>query len=307
MFSVQATVAALGGVATRQQLIAAGLSGFDLTIAVGRGEVRRVRQARYVTADASFDAVAAARVGGLLAGTSAARSYGLWSGFDTRLHLSVGANSARLRTNVPPSFTGRPTGLTPDTSARRIVLHWLEGGAVPELGPECWRVPLPVCLRQVVAWCDRETAIATLDTALALLPRGLVLDAFASAPVSQREVVAECRPGSDSGYESIVRQRLGVLGIVVIQQVRIPGVGRVDGLIAGTRVVLEVDGRGYHDDPDAVEEDRRRGAELVAAGYTRVQLSSTRIRTDWAWCVRMVRGAMAQFPGAAPPLSPFRS
>lgn len=307
MQSVQAAVDVLGGVATRQQLIAAGLSGFDLTIAVKRGEVRRVRQARYVTETASFDAVAAARVGGLLAGTSAARSYGLWAGFDTRLHLSVGANSARLRTNVPPSFTGRPIELTPDTSGRRIVLHWLKAGAVPELGPECWRVPLLVCLRQVVAWCDRETALATLDTALAFIPRGLLLDAFAAAPVPQREVVDECCPGSDSGYESIVRQRLGAIGIVVVQQVRIDGVGRVDGLIAGTRVVLEVDGRGYHDDPAAVEEDRRRGAELVARGYTRVQLSSTRIRTDWAWCVRMVRGAMAQFPAATRSLSQFRS
>jgi len=307
MHSVQATVAALGGVATRQQLLAAGLSGFDLTIAVKRGEVRRVRQARYVTDNASFDAVAAARVGGLLAGTSAARSYGLWSGFDTRLHISVGANSARLRTNVPPSFTGRPIELTPDTSGRRIVLHWLEAGAVPELAPECWRVSLPVCLRQVIAWCDRETAIATLDTALALVPRDLLRTAFAAAPVSHREIVAECRPGSDSGYESIVRQRLGAIGIVVLQQVRIARVGRVDGLIAGTRVVLEVDGRGYHDDPAAVEEDRRRGAELVAQGYTRVQLSSTRITADWMWCIRMVRGAMAQFPAAPPALSLFRS
>jgi len=299
MQSVQATVMALGGVATRQQLIAAGLSGFDLTIAVKRGEVRRVRQARYVTDGASFDAVAAARVGGLLAGTSAVRSYGLWSGFDRRLHISVGANSARLRTNVPPSFIGRLTELTPDTSGRRIVLHWLEAGAVPELGPECWRVSLLVCLRQVVAWCDRETAIATLDTALALVPRDALLDTFATAPVSQREVVAECRPGSDSGYESIVRQRLGAIGVVVIQQVQIARVGRVDGLISGTRVVLEVDGREHHDDPAAVEEDRRRGAELVAQGYTRVQLSSTRIMTDWPWCVRMVLGAIAQFPVAS--------
>ena len=170
MKSVETTVAAFGGIATRQQLIHAGLSGFDLTIAVKRGEVRRVRQARYATAEATFDALAAARVGGLLAGTSAARSYGLWAGFDTRLHISVEANSARLRTNYPPSFSVRPVELTPDTSRRRIVLHGLKDGAVPELGPECWRVSLLVCLRQVVAWCDRETAVACVDSALTLVP-----------------------------------------------------------------------------------------------------------------------------------------
>lgn len=299
MQSVQTTVAALGGIATRQQLISAGLSGFDLTIAVRRGEVRRVRQARYATADASFDAVAAARVGGLLAGPSAARSYGLWAGFDTRLHISVGANSARLRTNVPPSFESCLVELTPDTSRRRIVLHWLEGGAVPELGSECWRVSMLVCLKQVVAWCDEETAIACLDTALKLIPREALIDAFSDASAAHQRIVAQCRPGSDSGYESIVKQRLAAHGIELIQQVQLPGVGRVDGRIAGTRVVVEIDGREYHDDPAAVEEDRRRGAELAALGYTRVQLSTTKIMGDWPWCMRMVRGAMAQFPTAA--------
>jgi len=299
MQSVQTTVAAFGGIATRQQLIEAGLGGFDLTIAVKRGEVRRVRQARYATADASFDALAAARVGGLLAGTSAARSYGLWAGFDTRLHISVGANSARLRTNLPPSFSRRPVELTPDTSRRRIVLHWLKDGAVPELGPECWWVSLFAWLRQVVAWSDRETAVACLDSALALVPSEALVEAFSDATIAHRQVVDECRPGSDSGYESIVRQRLAAIGIVLIQQVHLPGVGRVDGRIAGTRVVVEIDGREHHDTPEAVEEDRRRGAELAAVGYARVQLSTTRIRTDWPWCVRMVRGAMAQFSDAA--------
>ena len=150
----------LGHVATRQQLVARGCSGFDLTIAVRRGEIRRVRQARYSTPGASADAVAAIRVGGMLAGPSAARSYGLWSGFDRRVHVSVGDSSSRLRTNFAPSI--QPELLTPDFSEREVVVHWLVGGAVPELGPECWRLPRATALRQVVAWCDRETAIACL-------------------------------------------------------------------------------------------------------------------------------------------------
>jgi len=151
------------------------------------------------TADASFDALAAARVGGLLAGISAARSYCLWAGFDTRLHISVGADSSRLRTNLPPSFSRRPVELTPDTSRRRIVLHWLTGGAVPGLGPECWPVSLFAWLRQVVAWSDRETAVACLDSALALVPREALVEAFSEATIAYRQLVDECRPGSDSG------------------------------------------------------------------------------------------------------------
>src|SRR5690554_7481355 len=129
----------LGGIATRQQLVAAGCSGYDLTRAVRRGVLRRLRQARYASSIALPDAVVAVRVGGMLAGPSAAKTFGLWSGFDTRVHVSVGQNSSRLRTNVPPSF--KTIVISVDLMRRRVCLHWLKGGATPELGPECWRVP----------------------------------------------------------------------------------------------------------------------------------------------------------------------
>lgn len=295
MFPPTAAVNQFGGIATRQQLINTGLSGYDLTRAVRSGRIIRVRQARYATLDASPDAIAATRVGGLLAGISAAKSYGLWSGMDRRLHISVGTNSARLRTNVAPSF--RPAGrhLTPDTSHRRIVIHWLVGGAVPELGPECWRVPLGACLRQVVEWSDQETAIACLDTALRLTPlRPLdIAELFSRAPVADRLIAAESRYGCHSGTESLVAQRLRFLAISFRQQVLIEGVGRVDFGIRDTKVILEVDSRLYHDDPEAYERDRWRDAELVKRGYTVIRLSYLRITTDWAWCVSIIRAAIS--------------
>jgi very-short-patch-repair endonuclease len=229
----------------------------------------------------------------MLAGPSAARSYGLWAGIDRRLHISVGANASRLRTNVPPSFGYEP--LTPDRSSREIVLHWLQGGAPPELGPECWRVTLPVCLRQVVAWCDRTDAIACLETALTSQGWSTrqLASVFQSEPIASRLVVSAARAGSDSGPESLVCQRLRRRGLVLRQQVRIPGVGRVDIRVVGTRVVIEVDGRTYHEDPAAFEEDRRRDAELVARGYIVVRLSYRRVMDDWPWCERMVLAAIA--------------
>ena len=295
MHDPTAAIQNLGCVATRQQLIAQGYSGYDLTCAVRLGLIRRVRQARYATPDAPFDAVAATRIGGMLAGPSAANSYGLWHGFDTRLHVSVGENSSRLRTNVAPSFRMPGQGLTPDTSKRAAVVHWLVDGAVPELGPECWRVPWPVCLRQVAEWCDRETAIACLDTALTeyRLSRTDLFGIFSGAPASGRLLAGECCPGSDSGPESLVRQRLTALGIRVRQQIQIHGVGRVDMGIVGTRIILEIDSGRYHDNDDAFERDRWRTAELVARGYVVIRLSYSRVTTDWAWCLRMIFGAMA--------------
>ena len=296
MFTPSNTVAALGGIATRQQLIASGFSGYDLTRAVRSGRLIRVRQARYAVADASPDALAATRVGGLLAGTSAADSYGLWSGMDRRLHISVGTNSARLRTNVAPSFLAPRRSLTPDTSRRRVVIHWLIGGAVPELGPECWRVPLSTCLRQVVEWSDRETAIACLDTALRLTTLSpLDIDElFSDASAAERLIAAECRYGCDSGTESLVAQRFRGLGIAYRQQVMIPDVGRVDFGIRGTKIIIEVDGKRYHDDPAAYERDRWRDAELVKRGYTVIRLSYLRVTTDWAWCAGIVLATIAE-------------
>lgn len=291
----------LGHVATRQQLLEAGCSGFDLTIAVRRAEIWRVRQARYVTPGASMDAVAATRVGGRLAGLSAAKSYGLWSGFDRRLHVSVGDNSSRLRTNFAPALD--PERLTPDFSNREVALHWLVGGAVPERGPECWRVPLNTCLRQVVSWSDRETSIACLDTARTkfdLSTRELE-DLFSDAPISDLLRVRASRDGSDAGSESVVRQRLTSAGFTVVQQVQFPGM-RVDLRVAGTRVLLEVDSEEFHGASEAQERDRRRDEALAEMGFVVIRLPFDRIFQDWPWCLQEIRLAIA----GNPQLSSFR-
>ena len=285
---------ALGGIATRQQLVSAGCTGFDLTRAVRMGAIRRVRQARYATDAALPDAVVATRVGGLLAGISAANSYGLWSGFDTRVHVSVGQNSSRLRTNVPPSLRAIGQDLSADFIRRRVCVHWLREGAVPELGPECWRVPVEVCLRQVVEWADRETAIACLDTALTIrkLRCEDIAHIFSASSAAERLIAAQCDYGCDSGTESLVGQRLLALGIQMRRQVHIPGVGRVDIGIVGTRIIIEVDSKGHHDNPRAFEEDRRRDAELVSRNYIVIRLSYLKVTGDWPWCVRVVLAAI---------------
>jgi very-short-patch-repair endonuclease len=294
MTDIAHSIDGLGGIATRQQLLAIGFSGTDLTRAVRTGQIRRVRQARYASPIAHPDRVAAARVGGMLAGPSAAGTYGLWQGTDPRLHISVGRNSARLRTNIPPSFRDR-TILTPDSSARPIVVHWIEGGAVPERGPECWRAALDDCLRQTVAWCDTETAIACLDTALAVTwcTRTHIAEIFAAASASDRLTASRCRYGSDSGSESLVRQRLDLLGIPYRQQVQIAFIGRVDFGLVGTRIIIEVDSWKHHGDREAFERDRRRDAELVALGFTVIRLTYQQLMTDWPWCERMILAALA--------------
>ncbi len=290
MPDARSITARFGQIATRQQLLGAGCSGTDLTKAVRCGELFRIRQARYATADAPFDARVAVRVGGMLAGPSAASSFGLWGGFDERIHVSVGHRGGRLRTVTEPTFAAGHTLV--DRMRVPVVVHWLRGGATPEKGPNCWRVPLPMALRQVVRWCDTETAVACLDTALAqgCTVRDL-LRIFATEPPRSRNIAALARQGSESGIESLVRQRLQAVGIQPRQQVQFPGIGRVD-MVIGDNLVLEVDGFGFHSDRLAFESDRRRDADLVALGFRVMRLSYARVTGDWPSCERGIRSAL---------------
>lgn len=277
--------ASLGHIATRQQLLAAGCRGVDLTRAVRSGALTRVRQARYATVHAPREALAAVRVGGMLAGVSAARTYGLWGGQDRRVHVSVASNAARLHaTRV--AFDDD----VDDRYRMPVVIHHLRGGGVPELGPECWRVPLNTCLKQVVRWSDPETAVACLDTARSRFTLDELRTVFRATPARNRLLVERSRPGSDSGIESIVRQRLAAGGITVRQQVAITGVGRVDMLIG--RLVIEVDGAAFHSDAQAFERDRHRDALLVGMGFRVVRLTYTRVLRHWPECLAVVTAAL---------------
>lgn len=287
MYSVSAVVDALGGIARRDQILGAGLSGTDITAAVRRGEVRRVRRAHYASRSALPDAEVATRVGGRLAGLSAARSYGLWGGFDERCHVVVATNASRLRVITTHEAT------TPDVSDREVVVHWQD--AMPSR--ECWRVGLLDALRQVAAWADPETAMAVLDTALDLgvVSKAQLLRAFADEPATSRIRAAAAEPGSGSGYESIVVRRLRARGFRVRQQVIVPGVGRIDAEVEDF-LFLEIDGAEFHDTREARDADAIRDAGLVARGRPVIRLRTRRIRDDWSGCLADIEAALAHRP-----------
>jgi very-short-patch-repair endonuclease len=295
MLNLRNIVIGLGGAATRQQLIAAGATGNEITSAVRSGQIMRIRQARYVVDETALEIQTAVRVGGMLAGPSAARTYGLWGGFTRVVHVAIAPNAARL--HLETASVRANTSRQSDLALLPIELHWSDAGRVRERGPECWRVPLPVCLTQSVRWLEREDALACLDTALTVhrVSRATLQRIFRAEPARSRLLASLARRGSESGVESIVRRRLEALGVTVEQQLRVPGVGRVDMRVVGTPLLIEVDGRTYHQDPASFENDRRRDAELTARGFVVVRLSFMRVATDWPWCERMVLAAISSF------------
>ena len=250
----------LGGAASLTQLRAAGATEHGLRVAVARGELRRPRNGRYVSSAATEPMLSAVRAGARLSCVSAARSYGLWAGVDRRTHVVVPPNAGR---SVEPNPL--------------LVRHWRRCDDHPEI----WRVSLADCLRTVVRCADPETALAALDTSLASGQTTLagLQRMFSEEPRRCRALAARARPGSDSGVESILRQRLEARGHVVEQQVFVPGVGRVDARVDGM-LFVEVDGFRFHGDAASFERDRDRDAALTVRGARHIRLSARQIIDD---------------------------
>ncbi|MEY9950893.1 type IV toxin-antitoxin system AbiEi family antitoxin domain-containing protein [Leifsonia sp. EB34] len=248
----------LGGAATTHQLRMAGAAPEDLKRAVRGGVVERVRRGVYVSPLLDGVALEAVRAGARLSCVSACASYGLWSGSDRRTHVTLSPQSRR----APPG----------------LVCHWrpVEGH------PELWRVSLADCLRSVARCADEETAVAAFDTALAagqVSPSGLrrILE---DLPKAARERAALARAGSDSGVESLARQRLERCGRRVEQQVHVRGVGRVDMRIDG-ELYLEIDGYAFHSDAGSFERDRLRDSALAELGHRRLRVTARQVVEDW--------------------------
>ena len=261
----------LGGVATVHQLRSTGASAEELTAAVRGGVLRRIRKGIYAEPSAPRDVLAAVAARGRLSCVSAARTYGLWAGSDGRMHLQF----------APHERAG---------PASAHVRHWLP----TEAGAEVWRVTVADCLRSVARCADEETAIAVFDTAISA---GLtnVLDLhriLVGQPAKARSRGALARPGSDSGVESIVRQRLERAGHIVEQQVHVVGVGRVDMRVDGV-LYLEIDGFAFHHDREQFERDRARDAILAARGLKRLRVSAAQVLGEWEVVAEHVRRVLS--------------
>ncbi|WP_309857086.1 hypothetical protein [Leifsonia sp. 1010] len=247
----------LGGAASLGQLKEAGARGHILSAAVREGRLVRPRNGRYALPGIGEAALTALRTGGRLACVTAARTYGLWGGRDERTHLLI------------PPHAGRSAAVDD-----RTVRHWRPA----ERHHEVWRVSLADCLRSVVRCADEETAVAVLDTAISSgqMTRHRLRRIFADEPLQSRNIAKRARPGSDSGVESVLRQRLTARGHIVEQQLAVDGVGRVDARVDGV-LYLEIDGFEFHADREAFERDRRRDVVMTLRGLPRLRLTARQV------------------------------
>ena len=215
----------------------------------------RVRRGVYMPRDAHTSIISAGRFGSITC-VSALALHGVWIMPHRDLHVRVGADS-RVRAIAGMRIHRR--------------------GKAPRVALES---PID-SLVDLVRCADDLAIVVAVDS---LLNMGLAslheVERFLVLTRRGRRILSRVDGRAESGIESIVRVRLRARGIRLRTQVSIRGIGRVDMLI-GDRLVVEVDGRGWHDRESSFESDRRRDAALVVRGFLVLRYSYKRVMEDW--------------------------
>jgi very-short-patch-repair endonuclease len=243
-----------GGAAPWRTLRAAGVSWYALWLALGAGEVVRLRRGAYALPTAPPALCAAVRLGGLLACTSAAVALGLPVLFHHGVHVVVPrawGHAVQTGVRVHRRDLDAQDACSTTTSLLRTVI-------------DCAR-ELP--LREALVICDAALRVGMDEVRLRTAAR----QARGKGAAALRAVVALTDARAESPIESCLRLVATRLGDVV-PQVWIDGVGRVDLLLDGW-LVLEADGFEHHSDRARYREDRRRANALAVLGYTLLRFS----------------------------------
>jgi very-short-patch-repair endonuclease len=283
---ISIAIRSLGGIATRDQILAFGIAPGAISAAVRDERVIRIRRAWYGVPETPFDHRAAVALGGRLGGLSGARSYGLWTGELAEIHVSWHRHG-----NVAVAGRRQDYGSLRQFGGVRIVPHWRTGRHPPV---QLWREPPEEMLRQVIATADRATVAAVCDSAVreGALVVDVVRALLTEGPESVRVLVEIVDGIPDSGIETKVRVWLWINGVRHRLHAVIHGL-EVDFLV-GDSLVIETDGAAFHTGSEAFERDRRRDSILASAGYVVVRFSYRQIVDDWPACERRIREHMAR-------------
>jgi len=277
----------LGGVVHRRELLAAGCSRHDVDDAWRSGTLQRIRHGLYGRPDLPEPVVRAARVGGVLAGSSALVARGAWRAPRQPLVVSVDHNARDLR---DPDDAGRRLGDDhPDVQVLRDRNRL--GG--------CDRVMVTPSTAAAQALLhppgDLALSIAVVDSALRLRPedRPRLADvARLLRPGRARELLRLVDARAESGTESVVRVRLREAGVGADVQVWVSGRYRVDLLVDGW-LVIECTSWEFHASPQQYADDRRRTVALTTAGYVVLEVTYRQVFEEWETVLAAVRHLLA--------------
>jgi very-short-patch-repair endonuclease len=259
----------IGGVITSQELLALGRSRNDIRSALAAGALRRIRSARFACPHASPGVCRAVEIGGRLTGLSALAEWGCWM-WEAPSLLQVAVSRDR-------GHSVRPAG---DALLRwRPVEEQRRGTA--------GMVAIEDALRRAARDADWEDAVAAFDWALAegRISRLGLAEVVDSLPLRLKPIGTGADRRSGGLLESVCRARLVARGHRVRTQVVVgpewvePWRRKRIDLVIDDVVALETDGREFH--AGEFERDRRKDAEIAAAGLRPLRVSYSMVRYEW--------------------------
>lgn len=253
-----------GGTARTFELLGDGHTSHQLTAAVRRGEILRLRQGHYGCPELAVPEQQAVRVGGRLTGVPGAERHGVWVPHIARLAVAVPKDARALRSPTDKSVRLAALRSSP------IKVHWTD----PTTPGTRTLVGIVGCLLEIARTQQPRVTFAAIESALYLgkLTRAEWRRAAAGLPRAKRRPLESVGRSSESGGESLAKFEFLAAAIPFVQQVVIAGVGRVDFLV-GERLVVEIDGAEFHASRESFEDDRRRDALLRALGYRVLRFS----------------------------------
>lgn len=243
--SVEAVLASLGKAARRKELLIHGITDWGLKQAVESGAVRQSARGVFALPDASELDVHLADNQAWLDCFSRAEQMGLWV-----LNIPQQPHVATAH--------GRPVA--------GCFVHRIRGRLT------IWDV-LRHCVQcgcDVEALCVLESAVVLKKCTISQLRRVFTRRKDGRA----RRLIDRIDPQSMSIAETCGRYHLQEAGYNVQGQASIRGMGHLDALIEGV-LGVEIDGKEYHNDPKAWEEDLRRGNVLTVRGVPTLHIKAS--------------------------------
>jgi len=296
-----------GHLVSRQQLASVRIGRHSVDRGIREGALLPVRRGWVATPQANQLAIIATLHGARLTGATALRTYGIWAGDDRRIHLQLPPNAHRVQQRpltpiasfASPKFApqgvvnhwgvtsenspGDPTRAARATRASqpldnaRLAPHPVDLAIAQATLAPCWRVSLADAVIRFGGTETDEQLLAAIESAVheELLSRSAAIGLFQLLPRRQRRLAAKLNFQGESGMETIVRLRLELLGLRLMQQVWI-GKDRVDLVIDGW-LIVELDGDEWHDPVT----DRIRTNRLIRAGYRVLRFGYAEVFDHW--------------------------
>ena len=256
------------GITSRQDVLRSGITRRKYEAALATGDLIRIDRSRVALRGTPDTLIDAARVGATLTCLSALAHHGTDT-LPTRL-LHVRRSEYCKRT--------RP---------------------LPE-GMCCCDLPAPpgdeiVDTLETALWATLrnhgdEHILVALDSILrrGIRGRGQLRDWASTVSGRALRLIALTDGRSDSPLETVLRFRLHNARIQCTPQVEIPGIGRVD-LLVGRSLIIEADGKEFHDTPEQFEKDHLRDQNALLLGYTTIRVTWPQIRDDWPRLYDLIR------------------